>query len=246
VVLPTGPGGRVVPAGTRCTPFTCGVTRRGPNVWLQIVLDLIPASCWFTNVRSCVSARDWDWLRTLVYGRAGNRCEACGAGVNRAHQVWLEAHERWDYHHTSRAQRLTRLVCLCTRCHQATHFGYAEITGRAEQALAHLCAVNHWTRADAEAHIAAAASLWRFRSETDWSLDLSFLTGVGITPQPPTTPAHRRTQAATDLAVPAARLPGRSIRICPQQTARPRGPRSARGNARAKPRHGGSPPNKLG
>ena len=167
----------------------------GPGLFV----DLIPASCWFTNVRSCVSARDWDRLRTLVYGRVGNRCEACGAGVHREHQVWLEAHERWDYHHTSRTQRLRRLVCLCTRCHQATHFGYAEITGRAAQALAQLCAVNHWTRADAEAHIAAAASLWRFRSETDWSLDLSILTGVGITPQPPPTPAQRRTQAATDL-----------------------------------------------
>jgi len=164
-----------------------------------LFVDLIPASCWFTNVRSCVSARDWDRLRTLVYGRAGNRCEACGAGVHREHQVWLEAHERWDYHHTTRTQLLTRLVCLCTRCHQATHFGYAEVTGRAEQALAQLGAVNHWTRADAEAHIAAAASLWRFRSETDWSLDLSILTGVGITPQPPPTPTQRRTQGATDL-----------------------------------------------
>ncbi len=146
-----------------------------------LFVDLIPASCWFTNVRSCVSARDWERLRTLVYGRAGNRCEACGAGVDREHQVWLEAHERWDYHHTSRTQRLRRLVCLCTRCHQATQFGYAEITGRAE------------------AHVAAAASLWRLRSETDWALDLSILTGVGITPQAPRTPAQRRTQAATDL-----------------------------------------------
>jgi hypothetical protein len=111
----------------------------------------------------------------------------------------VEAHERWDYHHTTRTQLLTRLVCLCTRCHQATHFGYAEVTGRAEEALAQLCAVNHWTRADTEAHSAAAASMWRFRSETDWSLDLSILTGVGITPQPPPTPTQRRTQGATDL-----------------------------------------------
>jgi len=164
-----------------------------------LFVDLIASSGWFTNVRSCVSARDWERLRTLVYGRAGNRCEVCAATVDRERQVWLEAHERWDYHHTSRTQRLRRLVCLCTRCHQATHFGYAEVTGRAEAALAQLCAVNHWTRADAEAHVAAAASLWRFRSETDWALDLSILTGVGITPQAPRTPAQRRTQAATDL-----------------------------------------------
>jgi len=198
VVCPAGTGARVEPVGTR-DPVTCGVARGGPAFGSGLFLDLIPASCWFTNVRSCVSARDWERLRTLVYGRAGNRCEVCAATVDRERQVWLEAHERWDYHHTSRTQRLRRLVCLCTRCHQATHFGYAEITGRAAQALAQLCAVNHWTRTDAEAHIAAAASLWRFRSETDWALDLSILTGVGITPQAPRTPTQRRTQAATDL-----------------------------------------------
>jgi len=55
-----------------------------------LFVDLIPASCWFTNVRSCVSARDWDRLRTLVYGRAGNRCEVCAATVDRERQVWLE------------------------------------------------------------------------------------------------------------------------------------------------------------
>ncbi len=184
--------------GTRC-PLTCGVTRRRPNVWLRVVRGPDSGLVLVHQCAFLCECADWDRLRTLVYGRAGNRCEACAATVDRERQVWLEAHERWDYHHATRTQRLTRLVCLCTRCHQATHFGYAEITGRDEAALAQLCAVNHWTRADAEAHVAAAASLWRLRSETDWSLDLSILTGVGITPQPPPIPAQRRTQAATDL-----------------------------------------------
>jgi len=36
-----------------------------------LFVDLIPKSCWFTNVRSCVDTRHWDRLRRMVYDRAG-------------------------------------------------------------------------------------------------------------------------------------------------------------------------------
>ena len=42
-----------------------------------LYIDLIPSSCWFTNVRSCVHPRDWDRLRRHVYERVNNRCECC-------------------------------------------------------------------------------------------------------------------------------------------------------------------------
>ncbi len=44
-----------------------------------LYVDLVPDTCWFTNARSCVSARDWERLRRLVIGRAGRRCEVCGS-----------------------------------------------------------------------------------------------------------------------------------------------------------------------
>ena len=37
-----------------------------------LFVDLVPRSCWFTNVRSCVSDRDWERLRRMITGR-----EAC-------------------------------------------------------------------------------------------------------------------------------------------------------------------------
>ena len=76
-----------------------------------LFVDLVPDSCWFTNVRSCVSKRDWDRLRTMIYRRAGHRCEICGAGREPAAQVWLEAHERWSYEFATRTQHLVRLIC---------------------------------------------------------------------------------------------------------------------------------------
>jgi hypothetical protein len=77
-------------------------------------------------------------------------------------------------------QPLRRLICLCTACHRATHFGLAEVQSYRDQALAHLMAVNGWTRGQAEQHVAAAFDTWDQRNARMWSLDLSVLTSVGI------------------------------------------------------------------
>ena len=62
-----------------------------------LFVDMVPRTCWFTNVRSCVDQRDWERLRRMITRRAGHRCEICGAGQDRAAGQWLEAHERWAY-----------------------------------------------------------------------------------------------------------------------------------------------------
>jgi hypothetical protein len=55
-----------------------------------LFVDLIPDSCWFTNVRSCVNQRDWDRLRRMVYRRAKDRCPSMPPG-------------RWNRHPAHRA-----------------------------------------------------------------------------------------------------------------------------------------------
>jgi hypothetical protein len=165
-----------------------------------LFVDLVPRSCWFTNVRSCVVPRDWERLRRMINGRAGQRCEACGRGEDRAARRWLEAHERWEYDEAHGAQRLRRLVCLCTDCHTVTHFGLAEINGERDAALAHLQSVTGMPKAAAEHHVRAAFALWRKRSAREWRLDLSMLTGAGITVTPPPS-APEREQAARQQTV---------------------------------------------
>ncbi|GAA1278917.1 hypothetical protein GCM10009609_47890 [Pseudonocardia aurantiaca] len=88
-----------------------------------LFVDMIPSSCWFTHVRSCVTPRDWDRLRRLITRRADRRCEGCGAGEDCEVGRWLEAHERFAYDERAGVQSLRRLICLCSSCHQATHFG---------------------------------------------------------------------------------------------------------------------------
>ncbi|WP_209241362.1 DUF5710 domain-containing protein [Streptomyces oryzae] len=182
-----------------------------------LFVDLVPSSCWFTNVRSCVAPRDWERLRRMVGGRAGQRCEVCGRGEDRGARRRLEAHERWEYDEARRVQRLRRLVCLCTDCHTVTHFGLAELNGRRAAALAHLRAVTGMSVAAAEAHVRSAFALWRSRSAHEWDLDLSMLTGAGITVlPPPAAPEREKTARRTVRQERAA-----EASAAPPATARP-------------------------
>ncbi|MGX8904183.1 DUF5710 domain-containing protein [Streptomyces netropsis] len=165
-----------------------------------LFVDLVPSSCWFTNVRSCVTQQDWERLRRMITRRAGMCCETCGAGEDRQAKRWLEAHERWEYDGTRRVQTLKRLICLCTDCHTVTHFGYAQVRGLEAQAFAHLVKVTRMSPDQARRHVDAAFALWEQRSATIWSLDLSILTGAGITVTPPPDARDRPAIAAATLA----------------------------------------------
>ncbi|WP_235483569.1 DUF5710 domain-containing protein [Streptomyces roseoverticillatus] len=164
-----------------------------------LFVDLVPSSCWFTNVRSCVAPQDWERLRRMITRRAGMRCEACGASEDRQAGRWLEAHERWVYDAPRRVQALKRLICLCTDCHTVTHFGYAQVRGLAAQAFAHLVMVTGMGPGQARQHIDEAFALWQHRSAVTWSLDLSILTGAGITVTPPPHARNRPGIAAAAL-----------------------------------------------
>jgi len=157
-----------------------------------LFVDLVPASCWFSNARSCLTERDWDRVRQMVIGRAGEVCEVCGARRDATVQRWVEVHERWAYDDTARVQALRRLICLCTDCHKATHFGLAQLQGRDAAARAHLLTVTGMDQPQVARHIADAFAVWRHRSRLTWSLDLRVLTDAGLNPTPPPAPGERR------------------------------------------------------
>lgn len=149
-----------------------------------LFIDPVPTSCWFTNARSCISGRDWDRVRRMVTARAQRRCEACGAPPDRDAGRWLEVHERWEYllgpADVAGTQVLRRLICLCSTCHLATHFGLAQVRGRAEEAFVHLCAVTGMSTAEADAHLDASRVTWLTRNQHTWTLDLRILTDAAI------------------------------------------------------------------
>jgi len=146
----------------------------------KLTIDLVPATSWFSNVRSEVSKKDWDIIRKEEYAKAGYRCQIC-AGVGKRHPV--ECHEIWDYFYPSETictQKLCGFIALCPACHEVKHIGFARIRGREEEATAHLAKVNGWSLNDARRYVKDAFKMWRKRSMSEWDLDLSLLDDMNI------------------------------------------------------------------
>ncbi len=142
-----------------------------------LTVELVPQTCWYTNVRSNVSAEDWEGLRKFVFKRAGYRCEICGG---RGDKWWVECHEQWEYDDARHIQKLVGFVALCPACHEVKHIGLATTRGRASIATDHLAIVNDWSLAEAEAHVEACFDVWEERSRHQWQLDISCLQNYGI------------------------------------------------------------------
>jgi hypothetical protein len=144
---------------------------------LRLTIELVPQSCWFSNVRAVVSQSQWDRLRIQVYKQANYICQICG-GVGPKHPV--ECHEIWHYDDKKLIQTLEGMIALCPNCHMVKHIGLAEIQNKSEQALQHFMKVNGLKKKEAKQHINAAFTKWSERSAKLWKLDISLLERYGI------------------------------------------------------------------
>ena len=140
----------------------------------NLFVDLVPKTCWFTNVRTCIDKGDWNKLRQAIYKRANYQCECCQANSP------LDAHERWEFDEDTKIQKLVRLIALCKPCHEVTHIGLAQIKGREGIVIKHLMNVTGMNKTDAEMHIDDAFNLWSKRNLYNWELDLSIILNSGI------------------------------------------------------------------
>jgi hypothetical protein len=175
---------RVVDLGAATAPLVLiGEDRDfgGQNGGKSLFVDLVPRSCWFTNVRYCIEPDDWQRLSRTVRARANHKCEVCGAAEEPAQKAYLEAHERWAFDEDTNTQTLKRIIALCHRCHRTTHWGLAQLQGEEDVVNAHLRSVNNWTDEQVDDHVAEAFELWAQRSGKSWALDLSLITNSGLT-----------------------------------------------------------------
>jgi Domain of unknown function (DUF5710) len=143
----------------------------------RLTIELVPKSCWYSNVRSEVTPQSWEILKKRTFKAANYRCEICGG---RGNQHPVECHEVWDYDDTRHIQKLARLIALCPACHECKHIGFANVRGRGDIAAAHLASVNQWSVAVVGDYIGECFELWERRSQFKWSLDISCLESLGI------------------------------------------------------------------
>lgn len=138
---------------------------------LKLEIDLVPKTCWYSNLRKELPKDKWDLIRKAVYKRAKNQCQVCGA-----ENVRLEAHEIWEYENGK--QILSGFVCLCKMCHSVKHWGFSQILASkgkiSMKALEkHFMAVNNCDENTMKKHINDSFNEWFKRSKKEWIFDAS-------------------------------------------------------------------------
>lgn len=138
---------------------------------MKLNFELVPDSCWYSNLRSELPPEAWDRIRKKAYARADGRCMICGAPCTR-----LEAHEQWSYDEDNAVQRLENVVAVCRACHEVIHIGRTQLMGREREASEHFMKVNGCTYAEYRAALGKANEDHRRRNRIpEWKLDVGKL-----------------------------------------------------------------------
>ncbi len=137
---------------------------------LRLTIELVPASCWYTNLRKVLPREAWDRVRRSVYAACDYRCAICGASGK------LHCHEVWSYDDATHIQRLEGFQALCEQCHHVKHLGHAGVLASQgkfdyDQIVAHFLRVNGCDRATFERRRRTAFAQWEERSRHEWTTD---------------------------------------------------------------------------
>jgi hypothetical protein len=155
----------------------------------RLFIELVPRTCWLSNVRNHVTEEQWNTIRKHTFRTARYVCQICGG---RGDKWPVECHELFAYDDSTCTQKLLSFQALCPCCHRVKHFGMTQVKGLEAEAFTQLCKVNEWTDEQARRHVSEQFALWHQRSEKEWSIDLSYLeTHFDIVIQPESTEQRR-------------------------------------------------------
>ena len=136
----------------------------------KLTFETVPEECWYSNLRSALSAEQWDIVRKDAYRRYRYRCAICGASGR------MEAHEKWSYDISSAVQKLEDVIALCHACHQVKHISRTQLMGKGAEAEEHYMRVNGCTQSEYHADLQALNEHYRaLNAVENWITDLTFL-----------------------------------------------------------------------
>ncbi len=137
----------------------------------KLNFEMVPDSCWYSNLRTLLSKSQWDFIRKDALSRAQGRCAICGKKTTR-----LEAHERWSYDEKNCVQKLEEVVAVCHDCHSVIHIGRTSLMGDIERAENHYMKTNGVTYAQYRQDLGKANETHeRLNKIPEWKLDLTYL-----------------------------------------------------------------------
>ena len=139
----------------------------------KLNFELVPDSCWYSNLRSILSKAQWDFIKKDARERAGGKCMICGKKSTR-----LETHEQWTYDEQNNVQILSDIKAICPDCHRVIHFGFTSLKfTNIERYENHFIKVNNCTYADFKEQLNKANIDHQRRNQiNEWKLDLQYLT----------------------------------------------------------------------
>lgn len=141
------------------------------NKHFKLNFELVPDSCWYSNLRSILKPKMWDIIRRDAYKRADGKCMICGRPAKR-----LEAHEKWSYNEEKAVQKLEDVIAVCHNCHSVIHIGRTQLVGDSDMAMKHFCKVNGCKYIDYIHALGEANRLHQQHNKVaEWKLDLSWL-----------------------------------------------------------------------
>ena len=137
----------------------------------KLKFELVPDSCWYSNLRSILPKKAWDFLRAYAKEKSNYKCAICGAKPKR-----LEAHEVWSYDLETGVQKLEDVISVCHSCHSVIHIGRTPLLGDIVRAEKHFMKVNNATYAEYRQALGEANKLHQERNKVpEWKLDLTWL-----------------------------------------------------------------------
>ena len=137
----------------------------------KLNFELVPDSCWYSNLRTILSKKQWDFIRKDAKERSNGVCAICGRKVAR-----LEAHEQWEYDEKNQTQILKDVICVCKDCHSVIHIGRTQLLGNIERAEKHYQKVNNCSYAEYIKDLGKANQDHQRRNKiSEWKLDLRWL-----------------------------------------------------------------------
>jgi hypothetical protein len=138
----------------------------------RLTIELVPKTCWFSNVRDHLSKSQWRKISNFVAEKADHHCEICGS-QGKKHRV--ECHEIWNYNDKELTQTLAGLIALCPACHRVKHIGRTSEVGNLQYSIYQLARVNKWSEQLARLYYEVSMLIWQKRSQFQWKLDLSYI-----------------------------------------------------------------------
>ncbi len=149
------------------------MSQGGREMDKRFILDfeLVPDGCWYSNLRTILSKKQWDFIRSDAKERANHKCAICGKKVKR-----LEAHERWSYDEKNCVQKLEDVIAVCHDCHSVIHMGRTQLVGDVVRAEKHFMKVNECSFSQFRQRLGEVNEMHNRRNKvSEWALDITWL-----------------------------------------------------------------------